>query len=650
MNDGIGRMSGSLARKIASCLRLESIPCAFQARFGSAKGVWIVDDTYRPPSIGDEDWIVTYPSQRKWDCSYEDAQHRTFEVHSWPMEVKSASLNQQFIPLLEAQAIHPASMREIFARYLQIGLEEGLDELKSAMNDPLDLRHWLQRSSGSMSETSLRDNQQPFLGSLPRRTEDAAAALLDAGFNPKDCLYLQRMCWQLGNQMAKTLQDKMNIQVPCSAYLLMVVDFSSTLLEDEVQVSFSTKFQVEGFCDTLLEGMDILVARAPAHLPTDIQKVKVVSHKRLRHLKDVIVFSTRGETPLADKLSGGDYDGDKAWVCWDQNIVQNFRNAPPPPQDMKPLNLAKYDLTMDQVRKEERNPLDVCARLISEGIKFNIQPSLLGICTNFKEVYCRSEKSVSSPGIIALSRLLGFLVDQSKQGFMFTGEDWSNFRKDWGLHMSLSREKQKEAYVLDYLKDVAQSTVKKTLKDFQDSLDKTAQWYDADLTYKFNQYNKQHEFDPDWVKLRNKLRQDIDSLVDEWRSRRRPEDDTFVDDVIECHELWQKIQPPDELASSKLIQALLRDGVENPHSRTWELLKASFEMTRQQHSGSKFIWHMAGWQLCRLKQDKSSLRYAVVTPQLYSAMQLNKKVVARRRAHRLGGEEALQSEDDMTDD
>jgi len=39
--------------------------------------------------------------------------------------------------------------------------------------------------------------------------------------------------------------------------------------------------------------------------------VKVVFHPKLKHLIDVVVFPTRGTFPLAGKLQGGDYDGDK---------------------------------------------------------------------------------------------------------------------------------------------------------------------------------------------------------------------------------------------------------------------------------------------------------------------------------------------------
>ena len=46
-------------------------------------------------------------------------------------------------------------------------------------------------------------------------------------------------------------------------------------------------------------------------------------------LKDVIVLSTRGSRAPADQMSGGDYDGDEAWICWDERLVNTFSPSEP---------------------------------------------------------------------------------------------------------------------------------------------------------------------------------------------------------------------------------------------------------------------------------------------------------------------------------
>jgi hypothetical protein len=94
----------------------------------------------------------------------------------------------------------------------------------------------------------------------------------------------------------------------------MVPDFSGVLEANEVFIDFSSFADVSGFASngTLLNGVDVLVARSPAHFGSDIQKVRAVFKVELIGLKDVIVFSTKGNPSLAAKLSGGDYDGDIA--------------------------------------------------------------------------------------------------------------------------------------------------------------------------------------------------------------------------------------------------------------------------------------------------------------------------------------------------
>ena len=48
----------------------------------------------------------------------------------------------------------------------------------------------------------------------------------------------------------------------------------------------------------------------------------------------------RGGRPLvspAQKMSGGDYDGDNAWVCWDQRLVGAVKDPDLPARDLEEL-------------------------------------------------------------------------------------------------------------------------------------------------------------------------------------------------------------------------------------------------------------------------------------------------------------------------
>ncbi|KAK9435782.1 RNA-dependent RNA polymerase [Metarhizium brunneum] len=661
MNDGIGRISKALAAKIASKLGLTDLPCAFQARLGSAKGMWIIDSD---PTLGDGDWIVTYASQVKWDCDHEDSHHRTFEVKEWPKEPRPASLNQQFIPVLEAQAINPAKMRNSISAHLRRGLLEELAAQKLAIEDPAEMRFWLQQGGGSKPEGP--DNSMAFLGGLPRDSEKAMAFLLDSGFHPRSCKYLQELCWRAAHRRTEVLKAKMNICVPCSAYLLMVVDFSSTLEEDEVHVSFSTKFQVDGFCDTLLEEMDVLVARAPSHLPSDIQRVKVVSRPQLRHLKNVIVFSTKGRSSLADKLSGGDYDGDRAWVCWDQEIVQNFWNAAVPDDDTDPEKLGylrKLNRSMAQIRQEETGDDAVCSKFLRESLAFNMQQSILGKCTDYKERYCYHTKSISSKNILILSRLLGCLVDQPKQGYIFTNSDWHQFRQDLQIRTldhdpeykleraSYNISKQANPHVLDYLKHVvAERTVAEALTELETTLKGyEACHYDEQLTRMFNFYDNHYKNSHDentatWCNVKNALKEDIESVAKLWTNTITKDKD-YVASVGSIYQQWRRIQPLPTESSSDLVKLLLQPYMADRQSTLWELLKASFAFQKLCNYKTAFLWQMAGRQLAMLKpmmsHSAAMTSCVLVVPGLYGVLKPDKKLIATRRVQRLAETEGI---------
>lgn len=304
MNDGIGLMSRGVARKIRDVLGLSDMPSAVQARLGPAKGMWLLD----VKDMGEEDWIETYPSQRKWECDLEqaDVHQRTLEVRSTAVELKSAGLNLQFLPVLEDRAKDKVLMRQAIGQRLKNDLEKEFEAQKTALKSPPLLRQWVSEHWSGRAER-VRNGAVSFLGGLPEKKEEALSLLLASGFDPMKQKYLQEQAWDLQKQKCDLLKTKMNIKVARSAYMYMVVDFWGVLEEDEVHVGFSSKFRDESddTSYTLLADCDILVARSPAHFVSDVQRVKAVFKSELHALKDVIVFPRKGNVALADILSGG---------------------------------------------------------------------------------------------------------------------------------------------------------------------------------------------------------------------------------------------------------------------------------------------------------------------------------------------------------
>lgn len=176
MNDGAARISPSLMRKVRDVLGLVTIPTAIQGRLGSAKGMWMVD----PTEDSQEEWIETYPSQRKWVCDESEEAHRVLEVRSWSTELTSASLNIQFLPILEDRAPDPRAMRATFVRNMVSESKAEIEVLKQALQCPELFRKWA-RDNTKGGQQRLLNCGVSFLGGLPDSYEDIMNFLVDGG-------------------------------------------------------------------------------------------------------------------------------------------------------------------------------------------------------------------------------------------------------------------------------------------------------------------------------------------------------------------------------------------------------------------------------------------------------------------------------------
>lgn len=72
----------------------------------------------------------------------------------------------------------------------------------------------------------------------------------------------------------------MNISLGRSTYAYMIADPLAQLEENEIHIGFSNLFRdpQSGWNETMLHNTDVLVARLPALLPSDIQKVSCYLH------------------------------------------------------------------------------------------------------------------------------------------------------------------------------------------------------------------------------------------------------------------------------------------------------------------------------------------------------------------------------------
>lgn len=641
MNDGAGRISPSLMRKVRDALGLQSIPSAIQGRLGSAKGMWLIDTT----DLGHEDWIETFPSQRKWNCDLSKVAHRTLEIRSYSMNLVPASLNKQFLPILEDRAKDVGALRQVFVDNLTTRSEEETESLKEALRHPELFRKWVR---GLNARESFRIQGMPFLAGLPESTEDIMSFLVDGGFKPMQLKFLQDLVFQTQKRRGDSMRDELHIKISKSTYAYMLVDFQGILQPNEVHLCFSSKFD-DGTTELSdLDSMDVLVGRCPAHLPSDIQKVRATFKPELRHLRDVIVFSSKGDIPLAAKLSGGDYDGDQAWVCWLPELVANFRNADVPPQP--DFSIKKDTDTLGGLRKLYGEECYVDA-MVAKAIHFSLKPKFLGPATSFKEKLSYHLNSLSDERVIKLSWLLSELADQPKQGILFGRDEWRRFLDDVvgpRRHLSTPLYKDSNAsrsispcakHIIDFLSHTAQRVIHAVLEDLHKFLSKSqASTNDMDIVGYWNHFAEMYEHQqPDcFAALQKNLRSDLQECRDEW-SRLVISID-FRAAAGQVYKIWSDIRPRIEhvAGGSVLASLLLQDGLVHPELSQWELLKASLAFRLYSRQG-RFVWQMAGRQLQAIKALSTGSKGAgivpfIVVPNMYAALKPDNTYIKRLMA------------------
>ncbi|KAF5714427.1 qde-1 RNA-dependent RNA polymerase [Fusarium mundagurra] len=608
MNDGIGRISHPLLMEVRDVMGLEFLPTAIQARIGGAKGLWMMDSTPYPP---DERWIEIYPSQRKWDCNWSDPAHRTLEVVSVSSYTGPASLNLQSSPILEERAIDRKLMRTTICERIEKHLRNDLGNANAAMEIPEVFRKWIHETSYTTFGDS-EDGTSWFVGGLPADWPRTMSFLADSGFEPRRLDFLNTMMFNHQKQRWKQMETKLHIKIAKSTSALMTIDFQGVLALNEVQLCFSPAFDDGQQTLDDLGGFDVLVGRCPAHLPSDIQKVNAVFKPELRHFKNVIVFSSLGDEPLANKLSGGDYDGDKAWVCWDPDIVDNFKSTDVPSPHTFKEYFQPNTQTLGSLASRYGKPhyLDV---FLEEAFDFHLNPSFVGTCTGYKESLAYYEGSIGNETVVKLSMLLSALVDQEKSGFEFDDNIWCRIKEEQcGGKMFLKAPTYKtddlaalatSNHIIDFLKLAIHQRIQDGIREFSNyrtgsgiGYDKPVlTTFDSDLFRYWNDCEDQEKqitslFDPSscWFKdFRSSLIQAIDECKAYWGKAMSGKED-YLTKVVPVHERWKNILPT--VKSDSLVASLMASSLKIGVGRSkdlgpWDLLKASLTFKRHhQHA------------------------------------------------------------------
>ncbi|CAG8485418.1 6347_t:CDS:2 [Paraglomus occultum] len=353
MTDGCAAISLKAMRQVADVLNETVTPCAIQGRIGGAKGLWYLD----PLMDNTQNWIEIRQSQLKYWIYGKDEQLlkergddellRTLDVCKvFQAPNMPGSLNSQFIPVLAHGGVDVSVFTEI--------LKENIDKLKSAVincNDQTKLIKWLEDtgnlmklrleesnygfSYGTIAETSsdYMSDDIPTISAMPMNIGETAIEMLAAGFTPKECPFLARKITLFLKNAVKAMTRKFRIIVPLSRVVCCIADPTNTLGPGEVflQLDGNAGRDEKSGCPFGVIEADMILARNPAYLPSDVWKVRAVRKAELLGYRNVVVFPTRlgptDEGSIANRLSGGDYDGDIIFCCWDPRIVNGFHNT-----------------------------------------------------------------------------------------------------------------------------------------------------------------------------------------------------------------------------------------------------------------------------------------------------------------------------------
>lgn len=659
MNDGCALMSRALAREICDHLGIQgNTPSCFQGRIAGAKGLWMVDRQNSPIQAGERDfWIQisdsqlkVHPHPRYWSPESTDDEQLTFEVANWSKELHPVELNVQLLTILEQRG----HVREYVAEVMRNRIRQMYEDFAAVVKgDSPHLARLLVKKIRPRLEEGFSHNSFRRIDRWILDDAERIIRFVEAGFSPRNFTFL-REC--LRSCLVHTLDryvTELRIPVPLSTYAYCIADPYDVLGEDEVHFGFSREWPDVGFDDTMLDGVEVLVGRLPAHRPSDIQRRRAVWKHELRHFKDVIVFSSRGETPLAHLLSGGDYDGDKTWICWDPRIVGRFENANPPKEDLPPeyFRLTKHSRPMREVQSTED--------FLERTFMFNLTLSNLGRCTiEHDKIVYEEEESVASKKAQELATLLSHLVDGRKAGLQLSEKAWQEYRKKISprkrgipAYKDPGATKWKSSNIIDYLRfEVAQKEKHSVLTRFQALCERVERKDSRDPDLR-------RPWDKAWTRAQREKEASNKALYDALREVQRRVEDAHrrwvdfcggpkkpYDAVIQrAADLIREIQPPD---------------CDHPLGHTWQ--NSAYEWrtlvascTYDLYWKSKFPWYAVGETLCRIKTGDGPARLVCET--IYHCMKVNSKVSRRLAAMEVddGDGEAglsLDDDDDENDD
>ena len=306
--DGCGLMSSDVALRVTQSMQIDTlyenikspaVPSVYQIRLKGCKGVLM-----HSPCL--QQGIQIRPSMEKFKWLL-DGPHPLGVVdrgYSRPYEI--GSLNKQYIMLLSALGVSDEVLLRKQDRYFR-----ELGEI--TQNHDVAFKFLCANQEFEMAERLLKT------GKLDQETVHKLKHLRNRVSEVRQ----QNTQDNPFKKPKKSAAEKLKIPINESRNVYGVCDPSGKLESGTMFFQPTVRGKPE-----ILHNTRVVVAKNPCYHPGDIRVLRCVDEPKCRHLVDCVVFPTSGNRPHSDEIAGSDLDGDKYFVCWDEELVPKREASP----------------------------------------------------------------------------------------------------------------------------------------------------------------------------------------------------------------------------------------------------------------------------------------------------------------------------------
>ena len=347
--DGVGICSRALAALICQDLKLDHVPSAFQIRFAGYKGVIAVHPWLDDTSFYSDNPFVTEIINSVKASNFKDGriQHNnkniSNEIRDLNTEIvmsdennKTGNYNTKGIPIDNKINQSNIKLPDLILRKSMNKFESSNRSLE-IVNIPKSCDFYLNRQIIMMLE-GLGVSSQVFIEFQNKYIYDMLVSLkkdyslfvknhsLLSSNVSTDVTFYRKLQAPILSRVFEELNAKSNILIPQGRGAMGVVDELGLLEEDQVFCMLKKRSDenMSGLIDYgsyVVPNCYCIVAKNPVMHPGDIRLVKCIDCPALHYLKDLIVFSKKGNRPVFNQCSGSDLDGDIFYLSWAKALI-----------------------------------------------------------------------------------------------------------------------------------------------------------------------------------------------------------------------------------------------------------------------------------------------------------------------------------------